>query len=109
MQSNPKNITRFTSNISKNTSKFTSKTNQNRLGGCHGAWAPGMDTDGWASWAALVSWALGLGPTQWWCDPGIGLVDPTKVQAHEGPKAHGPRGNTLSRGSQGQYFPLFPR
>ncbi len=33
MQSNPKNITRFTSDISKHTSKFTSETNQIRLGG----------------------------------------------------------------------------
>ena len=30
------NISKFTGNISKNTSKFTSKTNQIRLGGCHG-------------------------------------------------------------------------
>ncbi len=36
MQLYPMNISKFTGNISKNTSKSTSKTDQIRLGGGHG-------------------------------------------------------------------------
>ena len=36
MQSNPRNISKFTSNVSRNTSKFTSKTDQIRCRGAMG-------------------------------------------------------------------------
>ena len=37
------NISKFTSNISKHTGKFTSKTNQIRLGGGHGGATPSSE------------------------------------------------------------------
>ncbi len=80
--------------------RFASKT----LGGCHGAWAPGMDTvDG--NRAPLWGLAGQLS---------LKLVDPaTKVQAHEGvPRPNGPPGGgeMHSREARGVDIPpLFPR
>ncbi len=80
--------------------RFASKT---RLGGCHGAWAPGMDTvDG--NRAPLWGLAGQLS---------LKLVDPaTKVQAHEGvPRPNGPPwgGEMHSREARGgRYSPPIP-
>ena len=69
------NSSKFTGDISNNTSKFTSKTNQIRLGGAIGAGAPGIDK----------------------LKVGMFLVVLLLVNLFGGPKAHGtPRGLGVS-------------
>ena len=89
-------ISKFTGNISKRTSKSTSKTNRIRLGG---PWGPGprfRQTPKLARAARRLHW------------PCPRVREPrAKVQSPQG--AHGPLGgNTLSRGSGGRYFPPIP-
>jgi len=89
-------ISKFTGNISKRTSKSTSKTNRIRLGG---PWGPGprfRQTPKLARAARRLHW------------PCPRVREPrAKVQAHKGPMA--PWGGIHSREARGvDISPLFP-
>ncbi len=105
-------ISKFTGNVSKHTSKSTSKTNRIRLGG-HGALGSRDDLvdstsrvpEPWAKGPTLTRAARRL---HWPCP--LWVREPrAKVQAHEGPMA--PWGGIRSREARMgvDISPLFPR